>query len=139
MFGAATTTVGPLVVGMFGKITAAVGSVYVALGLLGLILAAIAAAIAGLMIGIEWVKENTRSGQLEKAKKMANAAADAADKAAEAYQDISNSISSLGDKYKALDDLKFSELSVDEKELILTYRKNQNKEKFFKLLEEAEK
>jgi transcriptional regulator with XRE-family HTH domain len=40
---------------------------------------------------------------------------------------------------KALDDLKFSELSVDEKELILTYRKNQNKEKFFKLLEEAEK
>ena len=39
----------------------------------------------------------------------------------------------------ALDALKFSELSVDEKELILTYRKNQNKEKFFKLLEEAEK
>ena len=44
------------------------------------------------------------------------------------------------EKFKnALDALKFSELSVDEKELILTYRKNQNKEKFFKLLEEAEK
>ncbi len=40
---------------------------------------------------------------------------------------------------KTLDALKFSELSIDEKELILTYRKNQNKEKFLKLLEEAEK
>ena len=106
MFGAATTTVGPLVVGMLGKITAAIGSVYAALGIVGLILAAIAAAIVGLMAGLEWVKENTRSGQLEKAKKIANEAADAADKAAEAYQDISNSISSLDDKYKSLDGLR---------------------------------
>ena len=106
MLGAATSTVGPLVVGMLGKITAAIGSVYAALGIVGLILAAIAAAIVGLMAGLEWVKENTRSGQLEKAKKIANEAAEAADKAAEAYQDISNSISSLDDKYKALDDLR---------------------------------
>ena len=40
---------------------------------------------------------------------------------------------------KILDALKFSELSIDEKELILTYRKSANKEKIFKFLEESNK
>ncbi len=35
--------------------------------------------------------------------------------------------------------LKFAELSIDEKELILAYRLSQNKERFLKLLEDEEK
>ena len=39
------------------------------------------------------------------------------------------------DEYEAL---KFAELSIDEKELILAYRTSQNKEKFLQLLEKKE-
>jgi hypothetical protein len=43
---------------------------------------------------------------LEKANKIANEAADAADKAAESYQNLSNSLTSLEDKYATIDELK---------------------------------
>jgi transcriptional regulator with XRE-family HTH domain len=37
------------------------------------------------------------------------------------------------------DTLKFAELSIDEKELILAYRTSNNKEKFLKIIEDEEK
>jgi hypothetical protein len=62
--------------------------------------------IMALVVGIvSYIKNNSPEKKLEDATKNAEAAADAAERAKENYEALNNSLSSLGDKQKELENL----------------------------------
>jgi hypothetical protein len=57
-------------------------------------------------VAIKQAREASPEGQLKKAQANAEAAKKTAEEAAEAYNDLSDSLASLGDQYKTLDKLR---------------------------------
>lgn len=85
--------------------TAAGISMAAALGWVALVIAAVVALGLAIYAIADAIEKSSPEGKLKIAKKEAEEAADAADKAAESYNELKNTITELGDKYSALEKL----------------------------------
>ena len=103
--GTGLTALGPIVAVLGGIIAKWGATCSLAWFWVTLIVAAIAALIAGLILMFNAMKKNSPEGQLKRAEEAANKAAEAADKAKEAYEGLASALDSLDDKYKNLDTL----------------------------------
>jgi len=86
-------------------IDATTGSMLAALGVIGLIIAAVALLVVGIVAVVNAMKDSTPEAKLEAAKEAAEAATDAAEKTAEAYDNLGQSFDALGERYNKLEEL----------------------------------
>lgn len=105
LIGTVGSTLGPLIVGIVGKLVAGGMAASAAWIWVTIIALAIAALITLTVAGIQAIKKASPEGKLKAAQEAADKAAEAADEAADSYQNLADSLEGLGGKYEELDKL----------------------------------